>query len=89
MSKSATRLLTFAIYATTLVMVPMATPVKAATNSSEEEKAKKKIQTNSGFSDPRSVGRAGASCSRSIDCEKWPPPISDDPDRKSGGGGGM
>jgi hypothetical protein len=42
-----------------------------------------------GFSDPRSDGRAGATCSRGIDCEKWPPPITDDPDRKAGGAGGM
>lgn len=57
MSKSATRLLTLAIFATGLVAVPMITPAKAATISSEEEKAKKKIQTSPGFSDPRSGGR--------------------------------
>jgi hypothetical protein len=89
MSKSATRLLTLAIYATALVMVPMISPAKAATNNSEEEKAKKKIQTSPGFSDPRSTGQAGVVCSRGIDCGKWPPPIYDDPDRKAGGGGGM
>jgi hypothetical protein len=89
MSKSATWLLTLAIYATALVIVPMVTSAKAATNSSEEEKAKKKVQTSPGFSDPRSDGRAGATCSRGIDCEKWPPPITDDPDRKAGGAGGM
>jgi hypothetical protein len=89
MSKSATRLLTLAIYATALVVVPLITPAKAATISSEEEKAKKKIQTSPGFSDPRSAaGQAGALCSRGIDCGKWPPPIYDDPDRKGGGGGG-
>jgi hypothetical protein len=88
MSKSASRLLTLAIYATALVMVPMVTSAKAAANNSEEEKAKK-IQRSPGFSDPKSAGRAAATCSRGIDCEKWPPPIYDDPDRKAGGAGGM
>jgi hypothetical protein len=89
MSKSATRLLTLAIYATAVVMVPLVTSVKAATNSSAEEKVKKKIQTSPGGGDPRSAGRASAICSRGIDCERWPPSIYDDPDRKAGGGGGM
>ena len=86
MSKSATRVLTLAIYAAALVIVPMVTSAKAATNGSEEEKGKKTIQTSPGSSDP---GRASANCSRGIDCKTWPPRIFDDPDRKSGGGGGM
>ena len=89
MRKSATRLLTLAIYATALVMVPLVTSAKAATNGSEEKKAKKTIQTSPGSSDPGSADRASANCSRGIDCKTWPPRIYDDPDRKSGGGGGM
>jgi hypothetical protein len=68
----------------------MITPAKAATISSEEEKAKKKIQTSPRLSDPRSAaGQADVVCSRSFDCGKWPPPMYDDPDRKAGGAGGM
>jgi hypothetical protein len=78
MSKSAIRLLTLAIYATALVVVPMVAPAKAATNGSGEiEKNKKKIQRSLGVSEPRSSNPA------------WPPPMYDDFDRKNGGGGGM
>jgi hypothetical protein len=78
MSKSATGLLTLAICATALVVVPMATPAKAATNGSGEiERNKKKIQKSLGAGDPRSSNPA------------WPPPMYDDFDRKNGGGGGM
>jgi hypothetical protein len=89
MSKSAPRVLTLAIYAAALAIVPMVTSAKAATNGSEEEKGKRTIQTSPGSSDPGSAGRASANCSRGIDCKQWPPRIYDDPDRKSGGGGGM
>jgi hypothetical protein len=76
MSRSAIRLLTLAICATALLMVPMVTPAKAATNGSGEiEKNKKK--KSPGTSDPRSSSPA------------WPPPMYDDFDRKNGGGGGM
>lgn len=77
MSKSAIRLLTLATYASALVVVPMVTPAKAVTNSSEIEKNKKKIQNGPGVSDPRSSSPS------------WPPPMYDDPDRKAAGGGGM
>jgi hypothetical protein len=78
MSKSAIRLLTLAIYATALVVVPMVALAKAATNGSGEiEKNKKKIQRSLGVSEPRSSNPA------------WPPPMYDDFDRKNGGGGGM
>ena len=78
MSKSTIRLLTLAIYATALVVVPMVTPAKPAADSREEtEKNKKKIQKSPGVSDPRSSSPA------------WPPPMYDDPDRRNGGGGGM
>jgi len=78
MSKSAIGLLTLALCATALVVVPMVTPAKAATNGSGEiEKNKKKIQKSLGAGDPRSSNPA------------WPPPMYDDFDRKNGGGGGM
>jgi hypothetical protein len=88
MRKSATRFLTFAIYAAALVTVPMVTPAKAATNDSDKEKAKK-IQTNPSSNDPKSTDRESATCFRAIDCATWPPRINDDPDRKAGGAGGM
>jgi hypothetical protein len=78
MSKSAIRLLTLTIYATALLVVPMVTLAKAATNGSGEiEKNKKKIQKSAGVSDPRSSSPA------------WPPPMYDDFDRRNGGGGCM
>ena len=78
MSKSAVRLLMLAIYATALVVVPMATPAKAATSSREEiAKNRKKLPKSAGISDSRPSIPA------------WPPPIYDDFDRKNGGGGGM
>jgi hypothetical protein len=77
-SKSAIGLLTLAIYATALVVVPMVTPAEAATNSSGEiGKNKKKVQKSLGVGDPRSSNPV------------WPPPMYDDFDRKNGGGGGM
>jgi hypothetical protein len=77
-NKSAIRLLTLALCATALMVVPMVTPAKAATNGSGEiEKNKKKIQKSLGAGDPRSSNPA------------WPPPMYDDFDRKNGGGGGM
>jgi len=76
MSRYAIRLLTLAICATALLVVPMVTLAKAATNGSGEiEKNKKK--KSPGTSDPRSSSPA------------WPPPMYDDFDRKNGGGGGM
>ena len=105
MSKFAIRLLTLAIYATALVVVPMVTPAGAETSSSKHiniKKHKKKIQKGPGFSDPWSAGQAwpvtrpssqgGGGCSRGIargiDCETWPPPMYDDPDRKVSGSDG-
>jgi hypothetical protein len=77
MSRSAIRLLTLAICATALVMVPMGTPAKAATNGGREIEKNKKTQKSLGVSEPRSSNPA------------WPPPMYDDFDRKNGGGGGM
>jgi hypothetical protein len=102
MSKIAIRLLTLAIYATPLVVVPMDTPAKAATiNSKHLKKHQKKIQRSHGFSDPWSAGparpvtrpssQAGGVCpglGRSFDCRVWPPPMYDDPDRKVSGSDG-
>jgi hypothetical protein len=97
MSKFAIRLLTLAIYATALVVVPMATPAKAETSSSSSRHIKKhKKQKSPGFSDPwfagqawpvtRSSSQAGEVCpgiARSFECAgAWPPPMYDDPDRK-------
>ena len=100
MRKSATPLLTLAIYATALVAVPMIAPAKAATNGREEEKAQERIQKSPGLTDPRSAGQARpvvrpssqavcAGAARSFDCKQWPPSIDEDPDRKAGGAGGM
>lgn len=99
MSKFAIRLLTLAIYATALVVVPMVTPAKAATSSSKHiKKHKKKIQKSPGFGEPWSAGqawpgnrpssRAGGVCpgiARSFECRTWPPPFDEDPDRKASG----
>lgn len=75
MNRPAMRFLTLSICAIALAMVPIATSVKAAPNSSREiEKDKKKIQKSAGTTDPKSSSPA------------WPPPIYDDPDRKNGGG---
>lgn len=88
MSRSGSRVLILVVCATALVMVPMGMSAKAA-NSSQEEQSRKRTQTSPSAGDPRSTGRAGASCSRGIDCATWPPPLYDDPDRKTGGAGGM
>jgi len=99
MSKFAIRLLTLAMYATALAVVPMATPTKAATNSGKQvKKHPRKIQRSPVFSNPWSAGQAwpvarpsgtaGAACpgnGRSFDCRVWPPPFEDDPDRRVSG----
>ena len=88
MSDSATRFLTLAVCATALMIVPMVTSAKAATNGNEQGKARK-IQPSPASNDPKSTDRTSATCVRAIDCATWPPRIDDDPDRKAGGGGGM
>lgn len=99
MSKFAIRLLTLAVCATALVVVPTVTPAKAETSSSKHiKKHKRKIQRSSGFGDPWSAGqawpvarppsRAGWACpgsGRSFECRTWPPPMDEDPDRKASG----
>ena len=75
MRKFAIRLLTLAVYATALVVVPTVTPAKAATDSSKQmKKHKKKIHSSAGVAAPKSSGSA------------WPS-MYDDPDRKAAGGG--
>ena len=96
MSKFAIRLLSLAIYATSLPVIPMITPAQAETSSTKHtKKHRKNIQRSLGFSDPRSAdqawtvtgpsGLAGPVCpglSRGIDCRIFPPPIDVDPDRR-------
>jgi hypothetical protein len=96
MSKLAIRLLTLAMFATALVVVPMVTPAKAETGSTKHIKKHKK--KSPGFSDLWSAGQAwpvtkppspaGDVCpgiARSFECKIWPPPMYDDPDRKHSG----
>jgi hypothetical protein len=76
MNKLAIRLLTLAMYATALVVVPMVTPAKAATNSSKEIKKKKKMTNRSpATGDPRSANPFSSN-------------MYDDFDRRNAGGGG-
>ena len=96
MSKFAIRLLTLAMCATALAVVPMVTPAKAETSSSKQiKKHKKSVQRSPGFSNPWSAGqapsvirppiRAGQACpglGRGYECRTWPPPMDEDPDRK-------
>jgi hypothetical protein len=93
MSKSAIRFFTLAICATSLVMVPMVDPAKAASTSSK--KHKRHVQWSPGYSGPWYAGQAlpvarspGPVCpgiGRSFDCKVWPPPFDEDPDRKTSG----
>lgn len=97
MGKFTIRLLTLTIYATALVMIPIVAPAKASTSSSKHLKHKKKIQMSHGVREPWSAGQAGpagrpssqpgATCSRGFECEKWPPPMYEDPQRNPDGGG--
>jgi hypothetical protein len=97
MSKFAIRLLTLAVCATALALVPTVTPAKAETSSSKHLKKHKKHK-HPGFSHRWSAGQpwavakppssAGPVCpgiGRSFDCRVWPPPFDEDPDRKVSG----
>ena len=102
MSKFAIRLLSLAIYATSLPVIHMITPAQAETSSIKHTKKqhRKNIRWSRGFIDPRSANawivtgpssQAGPVCpgiARGIDCRIWPPPIDEDPDRKRGSSGG-
>lgn len=87
MSKFATRLLTLAIYATALMVVPMVTPAKAETSSRHKHKKRFSDHPSAGQAWPvtRPSSPAGDVCpgiARSFECKIWPPPMDDDPDRK-------
>jgi hypothetical protein len=97
MSKFAIRLLTLAISAAALVLVPTLASARAETSS----RHLKKHKMSHGFNIPRSAGQPwpvsrppsqpGAVCpgiARGIDCRVWPPPFDDDPDRKISGSDG-
>jgi hypothetical protein len=58
-------------------LLTLGIPSKAGTSSSVEIEKNKKIQNSPGVRDPSSSSPA------------WPPPMYDDPDRKTSGGGGM
>jgi hypothetical protein len=102
MSKVAIRLLSLAMYATSLPVIPMITPAQAETGSTKDIKTqhRKNILWSPGFRDPRSANawivtgpssQLGPVCpgnARGIDCRIFPPPIDEDPDRKRAGGGG-
>lgn len=102
MSKFAIRVLTLAIYATPLMVVPMVTPAEAVASGGKHiKKHKRNIHSSPGFGDPWSAGQArpviipssqsGGACpgnARGIDCRTWPPPMYDDPDRKVSGSDG-
>lgn len=75
MGKSAIRLLTMAIYATTLAAVPAVTSAKAATENGKHMKRHKTIHHSASVGAPKSSTPA------------WPS-MYDDPDRKAAGGGG-
>jgi len=77
MSKFVIRLLTLAIYATALVVVPMVTPVNAATNSSKEIKKKKRVTHRNPATKDNSAGANPFSSN-----------MYDDFDRRNAGGGG-
>ena len=94
MSRFAIRLLTLAVCATALALVPIVTPAKAETSSSKHHQKQKRA----GFSHRWSAGQpwpvarptipAGEVCpgmGRSFDCRVWPPPFDEDPDRKISG----
>jgi hypothetical protein len=90
MRKFAMRLLTLAIYATALVVVPMVTPAKAETSSRHKHKTRFIDHQSAGQAWPvtRPSSPAGDVCpgmARSFECKIWPPPMYDDPDRKHSG----
>jgi hypothetical protein len=76
MSKFAIGLLTLAVYATSLVAVPVVTPATAAAESSKQIKKHKKIHRSPGIANARSPSANPF------------PPMDEDPDRMAGGGGG-
>ena len=86
------------------VISMISTPARAETISNKpiKQQHRKNIQRSHGVSDAWAASgqawpvtglssQAGPVCpgiARSIDCKIWPPPISEDPDRKRGSSGG-
>jgi hypothetical protein len=102
MRPSATRLLTLAICATAVVVIPMITASKSDASSRHirQHHQRHHFGLNNGLHDSwasgeiRPVARpslGGDVCpgnGRGIDCKIWPPPMYDDPDRKISGSDG-
>lgn len=74
MSKLAIRLLILSMSATALVVVPIVTPVKAATEISKDKKKKKVVHRSPAVRDPSA--------------NPFSSNMSDDFDRRNAGGGG-
>jgi hypothetical protein len=95
MSKFAMRLTTLVICAASLSLNPLMTSAHAETSSGKHIKKHKKVARHStGFRQSWSAGPAwtvvpsGEVCpglGRSFDCKIWPPPFSEDPDRRNPG----
>jgi hypothetical protein len=98
MRKSATRLSTLVLCAASVVLAPALTPVKAEASSDharKHHKHRKEVNRSPGTGarwSANQLGQIGGSfsqpshtCFRAIDCDKWPPSIEDDPDRKASG----
>jgi hypothetical protein len=99
MSKSSIRFLTLVI-ATTLAGASLATPAWSEVSHRQHVK-KHRMQVSHGFSRARSPDRAWAAVrppgqaalacprvGRSFECDRWPPPIDEDPDRVISGSSG-
>jgi len=99
MRKSSIRLLTLAI-ATTLAGASLATPAWSEVSHRQHVK-KHSMHVSHGFSHGRPAGRAWAAVrspgeaalacprvGRSFECDRWPPPINEDPDRVISGSSG-
>ena len=95
MSKFAIRLTTLLICATSLSLNSLVASAHAETSSSKYIKKHKKVAHHrAGFRQSWSAGPAwpvvpsGEVCpglGRSFDCKIWPPPFSEDPDRRNPG----
>jgi hypothetical protein len=97
MRPHATRLLMSAVYATMVMTVPLvtATDSGAASHVGKHHKPTNPQFRNSWAAEtirpvaPSSY-RGGEVCpgnGRSFECKIWPPPMSEDPDRRNGDGG--
>jgi hypothetical protein len=95
-----TRLLTLAVFAMSVIVIPVMTAGDGVASSRHLYKNHKRTShrlTNALASEefhPAAPARnfGGDVCpgnARGIDCRIWPPPIKDDPDRRNGSGDGM